>query len=130
MSVTELDSFVYKFHKLWKAGLTAHLDIDAHAGKAWVGLRVQLGHVPGPAPHQVYPSFPKTSHHLCRGPAHQRRQERRQAARTAQEHSPPTAEFSDDKSSDVLLGDEASDANETVHDALAKKLEEITKSAV
>ena len=77
---------------MWKAGLTAHLDVDAHDGKAWVGLRVQLGHVPGPAPHQVYPSFPKTSLHLRRGPAYQRRQERRQAARTAQECSPPTAE--------------------------------------
>ena len=45
MAVTEVDSFVRKFHQLWKAGLTAHLDLDTHAGNAWVGLRVQLGHV-------------------------------------------------------------------------------------
>ena len=28
---------------LWAAGETAHLDLDTHAGKAWVGIRVQLG---------------------------------------------------------------------------------------
>ena len=31
------------------AGETAHLDLDTHAGEAWVGLRVQLG---GPVHHQ------------------------------------------------------------------------------
>ena len=46
MFVTEFDSFVQKFCQLWEAGLTAHLDADTHAGKAWVGIRVQLGHVP------------------------------------------------------------------------------------
>ena len=122
--MTELDSFVYKFHQLWKAGLTVHLDVDAHAGKAWVGLRVQLGHVPGPAHHQVYPSHSKTSHHPRRGPAYQRRQERRQAARAADEPPPPTAEVSDDMPAAI-----ASNENETVQDALAEKLEEITTSA-
>ena len=43
MFVTELDNFVRKFHQLWNDGLTAHLDLDTHAGTAWVGLRVQLG---------------------------------------------------------------------------------------
>ena len=57
MYVTELDSFVKKFYQLWNNGLTAHLDLDTHAGNAWVGLRVQLGHVPSP-PHQVHP-FPQ-----------------------------------------------------------------------
>jgi hypothetical protein len=42
--VTELDSFV---KKLWKAGVTAHLDIDAHAGTAWFALCVQFSQVPG-----------------------------------------------------------------------------------
>ena len=124
MYVTELDRFVFKFHQLWKAGLTAHLDVDAHAGKAWVGLRVQLGHVPGPAHHQVYPSHSKTSHHPRRGPAYQRRQERRQAARAADEPPPPTAEVSDDMPAAI-----ASNATETIQDALAEKLEEITTSA-
>ena len=120
MYVTELDSFVYKFHQLWKAGITAHLDVDSHAGKAWVGLRVQLGHVPGPAhQHQVHPSFPKISHHIHRGPAYQRRQERRKAAAAAEEA----------KSSDVLPADEAGNANESVQDAVTEKTEEITNLA-
>ena len=124
MSVKELDSFVYKFHQLWKAGLTAHLDVDARAGQAWVGLRVQLGQVPGPPHHQVYPSKP--SHHHSRGPAYQRRQERRQAARTAEEHLSPTARVSDKNSSDVLPAAEASNPNETEQDEVAEKSEEIS----
>ena len=32
------------FHQLWKAGDTAHLDLDTHAGQAWIGLRTPLGH--------------------------------------------------------------------------------------
>ena len=40
---SELNSFIFKFHQLRKTGATAHLDIDTHAGQAWVGLRVMLG---------------------------------------------------------------------------------------
>ena len=69
--MSELDTFVHKFHQLWRAGHTAHLDLDTHAGEAWVGLRVQLGQAPGPAHEQ----FPSPSRH--RGPAYRRRQERR-----------------------------------------------------
>ena len=78
MAATELDSFIWKFNQLWKAGITAHLDLDTHAGSAWVGLRVQLGHVaPGPLHQQVYQhqSFHKA------GPSRQRRRARRLAAR-------------------------------------------------
>ena len=82
MYVTELDSFVQKFHQLWKDGVTAHLDLNAHAGTAWVGLRVQLGQVPGP----VHPQGQRHQQQR-RGPAYQRRQERRQAARAAAEVS-------------------------------------------
>ena len=32
----ELESFVQKFNDLWKAGKTAHLDIDTRDGYAWV----------------------------------------------------------------------------------------------
>ena len=51
--VTELDTFIQKFHQLWNSGHTAHLDLDTCAWKAWVGLRVhvQLGYAPGP-PHE------------------------------------------------------------------------------
>ena len=55
MFITELDTFVKKFHQLWNDGMTAHLDLDTHAGDAWVGLRVRLGPVPGPLHHEVHP---------------------------------------------------------------------------
>ena len=77
MFVTELDTFIQKFHQLWQAGVTAHLDLDTRAGNAWVGLRVQLGHdVHGPLHHGTYP--PKVS------PSRQRRRARRLATRNAE----------------------------------------------
>ena len=42
MYVTELDSFVQKFQQLWKAGVNAHLDVNTHAGKAWVTFEYNL----------------------------------------------------------------------------------------
>ena len=48
MAVNEIESFIKKFYQLWSAGVSAHLDLDTHAGEAWVGLRVQLGPAPGP----------------------------------------------------------------------------------
>ena len=80
MSTTELDTFVQKFHQLWNAGLNAHLDLDCHAGVAWVGLRLQLGHPPGPKHHQVFPS---SGHRKVFSPSYQRRRERRSAARAS-----------------------------------------------
>ena len=79
MFVTELDTFVLKFHQLWKAGHTAHLDLDTCAGKAWVGLRVQLGEVPGPPHHQHRPSTSLIK--KKDSPSRQRRRARRAAAR-------------------------------------------------
>lgn len=76
MFPTEVDSFVRKFHQLWSQGITAHLDLDTHAGEAWVGLRVHLGHVPGP-PHG--PVFPSPYKHVP--PSRQRRRARREAER-------------------------------------------------
>ena len=69
-----------QFKNLWKSGFDAHLDIESHAGQAWVGIHVRLGHEPGPAQqHQHFPS------HLDRkprdGPSRQRRRARRAAAR-------------------------------------------------
>ena len=80
MSTAELDTFVQKFHQLWNAGLNAHLDLDCHAGVAWVGLRLQLGHPPGPSHHQVYPS---SGHRKSFSPSYQRPRERRTAARAS-----------------------------------------------
>ena len=83
MLVTELDTFVHKFHQLWNAGYNAHLDLDTHAGLAWVGLRVQLGHVPGPLHHQVPPPFSK-KWRKAESPSRQRRRARRTAERQQQ----------------------------------------------
>ena len=60
----------------------AHLDLDTHAGNAWVGLRVQLGQVPGP-PHQQVQPFPQTVHKKGESPSRQRRRARRAAAKAA-----------------------------------------------
>ena len=85
MSVTELDTFIQKFYQLWNAGQTAHLDVDTHAGKAWVGLRVQLGQVPGPLHHHPHPPFIQPQKKSV-SPSRQRRRARRAAARlTAEE---------------------------------------------
>ena len=74
----ELSSFVSKFHQLRRAGLTAHLDVDTCAGKAWVGLRVMLDPVHHP---HLYPqNVPNVRR---RSPSYYRRQERRKAAKAA-----------------------------------------------
>ena len=42
MSNAELQNFLNKFQQLRQAGFTAHLDVDAHAGQAWVRLHLML----------------------------------------------------------------------------------------
>ena len=81
MFVSELDSFVKKFHQLWRAGHNAHLDLDTYAGKAWVGLRLQLGDAPGPKHHQFHPREKVES------PSRVRRRARRAAAKLAKNSS-------------------------------------------
>ena len=78
---TELQSFVMKFHQLKNAGFTAHLDLHAHHGECWVGLRAQLGQAgQQPPQHRHQQQRPR----LRRSPAYARRQEKRQAARQFQ----------------------------------------------
>ena len=79
----ELDSFIEKFKQLWKRGAGAHLDMDTHAGQAWVGLRVRLGQPHGPhPPPQPQPQHLSNSRLRARnGPSRQRRRARRAAAR-------------------------------------------------
>ena len=48
MDGSEMDTFIHKFKQLWKSGQEAHLDLDTKGGQAWVGLRLRLGHAPGP----------------------------------------------------------------------------------
>ena len=80
--MTEVETFVKKFHQLWNDGVTAHLDLDTHGGEAWVGLRVHLGgQVPGPLHRPVHPfqqEVPRKE-----SPSRQRRRARRAAARQA-----------------------------------------------
>ena len=76
MHDTELKTFIQKFNQLWKAGLNSHLDLDCHAGRAWVGLRLQLGQAPGPLYQQFHPRFQQSKE----SPSRQRRRARRAAA--------------------------------------------------
>ena len=70
----EIDSFVGKFRQLWRAGLDVHLDLNAHAGNAWVGIKLNLGQ-------------PKSTQQQCEilkkrySPSRIRRRERRAASR-------------------------------------------------
>ena len=82
MVVKELDSFMQKFHQLWSAGVSAHLDLETHGGRAWVGLRVQLGHAPGHLHHNLRPHIPQPSQKSV-SPSRQHRRVRREAARKA-----------------------------------------------
>ena len=119
MVVTELDSFVQKFHQLWRAGLNAHLDLDTHAGNAWVGLRVQLGHVPGPLHHQAPHTFSKKSQD---SPSRQRRRERRAAVRNAK------AEKAKKTDTEIVSGPADEVNEETLDKQSAETVEEIDNS--
>ena len=79
---SELDTFLQKFKQLWYSGLDADLNLHTHAGQAWVGLRVRLGHAPGPL-HQP-PNFPE-QRKPKNGPSRQRRRSRRAASRQDRE---------------------------------------------
>ena len=54
-------------------GFTAHLELDTHAGQAYVGLKVMLGNV-----QQQHPSNSNSKPSRKRSPSYFRRQERRQ----------------------------------------------------
>ena len=90
MSNIELQSFLTKFYQLKNAGYSAHLDLHAHSGQCWVGLRAQLGQA-GQQPPQHHP---QQRPRLRRSPAYARRQERRQAARQQAAAAVPASEVS------------------------------------
>ena len=79
MVISELESFVEKFKQLWHSGLTAHLDVDTHAGEAWVDLRLSLGPAPGP-PYQPVP-FNHKIYKKHESPSRKKRRARREAER-------------------------------------------------
>ena len=93
--VTELDTFLQKFKQIWHEGLNAHLDVHSHNGQAWVSLRVQLGHAPGPLHHQLHPHFPHTPKRTRKSPSRQRRRARRAAARQECAEEEPNEETED-----------------------------------
>ena len=80
MAFNEIDSFLYKFKHLWRAGLKTSLKVEAENGEASISLTVGLGCVPPPFYAQTPPSQYRSVH---RGPAYYRRQERRRQAATA-----------------------------------------------
>ena len=80
--MTEVETFVKRFHQLWNDGVTAHLDLDTRGGEAWVGLCVHLGgQVPGPLHRPVHPFQQEVPRK--KSPGRQRRRARRAAARQA-----------------------------------------------
>ena len=100
----KLHSFINIFHQLWKAGETAHLDLNTHAGQAWIGPRTRLGHYG--RSHQYPPQYPPyppqtpthhqyspRSHTTC-SPSYFCRQQRRKAAMAADVTTPNTVETS------------------------------------
>ena len=79
MAHIEVDSFVTKFKYLWHSGFKTSLIIEAENGEALVTLKSNLGVIH--PPHHGGPQ--RGQFHRYRGPSYQRRQEKRQAARTA-----------------------------------------------
>ena len=75
---------------MWKDSETAHLDLNTHAGQAWINLRTPLGHY-SQYPPQYPPFTPQTptNHqyphhsHTTRSPSYFRRQQCRKAAQAA-----------------------------------------------
>ena len=113
MSNTELKSFLTKFYQLKNAGYTAHLDLHAHSGQCWVGLRAQLGQAGQQPPHHRQQQRPR----LRRSPAYARRQERRQAARQQAAAAVPASEVpaaearGDEENEENIVTEEVCDQN-------------------
>ena len=106
MAHNEVDSFVTKFKHLCHAGFRATLTIEAADGEASVVLKSCLGALQAPGHHGQPPRR--------RGPAYQRRQGRRQAAKAAAGQDPSLAVKVSDAppSDDVNPADEAGATSE------------------
>ena len=117
MSAKELNSFVHKFHQLWNAGYSAHLNLDTHAGRAWVGLRVQLGHAPGHVHHHLHHPFPQP-HKKPDSPSRQRRRARRAAASHTKAEEAANKETADQAGSkpENIIEEIVNDNDETLID--------------
>ena len=89
MASQEIHLFVEKFHQLWKAGPTTHLDIDTHAGEAWMGVRVKLGYG---CEHHREGEHPASFHPIEENFSHQHR--RRSKLQRTYEYGPLCIEYS------------------------------------
>ena len=105
----ELSSFITKFHHLRRAGFTAHLDVDTFAGKAWVGLRVMFG------PVQQHPNGFNVKR---RSPSYWRRQERRKAARAAEQPILGSGVSAEEASDASKANEKSSDTEEVAEDEI------------
>ena len=74
MTVSELDTFYFKFKNLLLAGKNATLTLKSEAGRSHVNLDVDLGHL-------LARAVPQQPHQVRNGPARMRRRERRAEAR-------------------------------------------------
>ena len=132
MFVTELDTFVKKFHQLWNAGLTAHLDLDTHAGNAWVGLRVQLGQVPGP-PHQHAQPFPQQVQRKGESPSRQRRRARRAAAKgenKSNTEAVKAAEVEKEQETSEIVVEKVPDVVDVQEEIVVEKVSQVAEEAL
>ena len=114
MVPSELESFVKKFQQLWQHVLTAHLDLDTHAGNAWVGIRLQLGPAPGPLHH--HQPFNQEVNMKTESPSRKRRRARREAARQA------GAEMSSESSKDSVKVNTENTAEQVENVLVAKNV--------
>lgn len=103
------------FHQLWKAGDTAHLDLDTHAGQAWIGLRTPLGlfgqprqypsqtrqYPPQTPTNRQYPP-PSPTH---RSPSYYHRQERRKQTKLADSKLINNEEIPADEAESIITSD-------------------------
>ena len=102
----ELNSFILKFKHLWRSGQDAHLDMECHAGQAWVGIRVQLGQEAGL-------QIPKSRN----TPSRQRRRARRAAARGEQDQHAEEAVGQDHHLAEEVHEKDQHDQNEAANAA-------------
>ena len=89
MTVIELDNFVSQFKNLWRIGLDSHLDLECHAGQAWVGIRVRLGpeeplHIP---PQRKYRNNPSRQHRRARRAAARQQEGAEEAHHVAEQEN-------------------------------------------
>ena len=110
----ELNSFITKFKQLWRSGFSAHLDVDSCDGKAWVGIRLNLGG----APDRVHVRHHGEDVQISRvSPSKERRRERRAAMREVVKETAPAVE-------EIAEVEEHLETNEQVNnDAMIDKTE-------